>query len=229
MYWSVISIVYLFETWTYFVLGYLPFYSWFRLAFLAYLVLPQTQGARAIYVTHVVPFIHAHERQFETAIIKGVESAKASGLLYLQQLIDYVRVQLGLQPLDAMHPQQQQVSQTNYGTNTYVQGLLSRFYMPNVPGLGMLNNTETSANGSGDWMGFIGSTVSALTGKTDNDDVDSSAIYPPQLASSSLEERLEYIRGEEARVRQLTKALSYEKSLLHEARRRKKSRSARLW
>lgn len=227
MYWSVTSLVYLFETWTYYILRYLPFYSWFRVAFLAYLVLPQTQGARALYVTYVGPFIHDHEHQFEAAIIKTVESGKAAGLLYLQQLIDYVRMQLGFQSLDKMHPQQQQ--QTSQTTSTYTQGLLSRFYMPNFPGIGVASPTETAANGPGDLMGYIGSTVSALTGRTEGVDADSSSIYPAQMTSASLEEKLEYIRAEETKLQRLTQALNHQKNVLHEAHQKKHPSRPKWW
>ena len=103
-----------------------PFYSWIRLFFLCYLVLPQTQCARLLYVQYVDPFLEQHEREIEEFIANSHERAKALGLQYFYQLIDLIREKvLGLPPQTggASPPPPS-------GAGAYAQSLLSRFNMP---------------------------------------------------------------------------------------------------
>ncbi|KAJ6169403.1 hypothetical protein N7497_002246 [Penicillium chrysogenum] len=91
MYWVVLSVILLVESWTVFIIGWFPFYSWIRLGFMAYLVLPQTQGARTLYQDYVDPFLTHHEREIEEMIGNTHERAKALGLQYFYQAIDLIR------------------------------------------------------------------------------------------------------------------------------------------
>ncbi|KAJ5327836.1 TB2/DP1/HVA22-related protein [Penicillium brevicompactum] len=147
MYWVVLSIIIWAESWTYFIIGWFPFYSWIRLFFLSYLVLPQTQGARLLYQDYVDPFLAHHEREIEEFIGQTHERLKAMGLQYFWQAIDLIREKvLGLPPQRPETPPQQ-------GASSYAQSLLSRF---NLPAAG-------AAAASNDWYSVLSSAVGAAT------------------------------------------------------------------
>ena len=94
MYWVVYSIFVLIENWTYFIVGWLPFYAYFRLILLSYLVLPQTQGARLLYQSHVHPFLAKYEHDIDVFIVSAHENARKAGLEYLKKAIDFVKQNL---------------------------------------------------------------------------------------------------------------------------------------
>jgi Protein involved in membrane traffic len=104
-----------------------PFYSWIRLFFMAYLVLPQTQGARVLYQEYVEPFLVHHEREIDEFIGRTHERAKAAGLQYFYQAIDFIREKiLGLPPQRAATA----APPPPVGAAAYAQSLLSRFNLP---------------------------------------------------------------------------------------------------
>jgi uncharacterized membrane protein YgcG len=126
IYWVILSLILLVESWTVFILGWLPFYSWIRLFALSYLVLPQTQGAKLLYTNFVEPFITNHEHQIEVFIGDLHDKGSKAGLGYLKQLIDLIRQRLlGLPPTREAPPP----PPTATG---YAQSLLSRFAMPSA-------------------------------------------------------------------------------------------------
>lgn len=150
MYWVVLSAILMAESWTVFILGWFPFYSWIRLGFFAYLVLPQTQGARILYQGYVDPFLTHHEREIEEFIGSLHERAKALGLQYFYQAIDFVRERvLGLPPQRPQTP-------PPASATSYAQSLLSRFYLPSAVG----GNNPAPAN---DWYSAISSAVASVT------------------------------------------------------------------
>ena len=149
IYWIILSLILLVESWTVFILGWLPFYSWIRLLALSYLVLPQTQGAKLLYTNYVEPFIANHERQIETFIGDLHEKGSRAGLGYLKRLIDLIRERaFGLQPTRS-EPQPTQGPTTAAG---YAQSLLARFAMPSA-------RTPTTS----DFYSMLSGAVSAAT------------------------------------------------------------------
>ncbi|KAI5299138.1 hypothetical protein KEM56_003488, partial [Ascosphaera pollenicola] len=133
MYWVVIATFGLIESWTYWIISWTPFYSWIRLAFLSYLVLPQTQGARVIYQSYLDPFLYAHEDQIEEAIVKGHAYARDLGVQYMEQAIDFIRAKLGLPPVDRVRPIPQSTASTSpqaSSAGALASALLARFNMP---------------------------------------------------------------------------------------------------
>ncbi|KAJ3478932.1 hypothetical protein NLG97_g8450 [Lecanicillium saksenae] len=127
MYWVVFSICLLAESWvsfivtwfvvplhqrspehyvlTFFLLRRIPFYGYFRLLFLLYLILPQTQGARVLYEQYVHPFLQDNEDQIDEFIANSHERLKSTGLTYLRQAINYVREKfLGMPPSEPPPP-----------------------------------------------------------------------------------------------------------------------------
>ncbi len=48
----------------------IPFYYFFKMVFLLFLALPQTQGSTFIYQVHVAPLLRAHENQIDAVVSK---------------------------------------------------------------------------------------------------------------------------------------------------------------
>ncbi|KAJ5881903.1 TB2/DP1/HVA22-related protein [Penicillium soppii] len=147
MYWVVLSVIIWAESWTFFIIGWFPFYSWIRLFFLSYLVLPQTQGARFLYQDYVDPFLAHHEKEIEEMIGRTHERAKTLGLQYFYRAIELIREKLlGLPPQRPATPPQP-------GPASYAQSLLSRF---NIPAAG-------AAAASNDWYSVLSSALGTVT------------------------------------------------------------------
>lgn len=113
---------------------------------MAYLVLPQTQGARLLYQDYVDPFLTHHEREIEEMIGRTHERAKALGLQYFYQAVDFIRVKvLGLPPQPATPPPP--------GAASYAQSLLSRFNLP----------AGASGPATNDWFSVLSAAVGSVT------------------------------------------------------------------
>ncbi|KAJ5373280.1 TB2/DP1/HVA22-related protein [Penicillium concentricum] len=192
MYWVVLSVILLAESWTVFIIGWLPFYSWIRLGFMCYLVLPQTQGARLLYQDYVDPFLTHHEREIEEMIGHTHERAKALGLQYFYQAIDMIRQKvLGLPPQRPTTPPQP-------GAASYAQSLLSRFNIP-IAGAGA-GATGASANAN-DWYSVLSAAVGSVTsGKSrearDEELSASGNLLQRQLQSMSGAEKAHFISSQ---------------------------------
>lgn len=171
-------------------LGRFPFYSWIRLFFLSYLVLPQTQGARLLYEQYVDPFLAHHEREIEEFIGRSHERAKAMGLQYLNTLIDLVREKL--LGLPARRPQTPPSAAAS-GPAAYAQSLLSRF---NIPTAGYTSQGPGPAPASNDWYSAFTSAISAATGAsavgTGTRDVRPEELIPSQVESMSRADRARF-------------------------------------
>lgn len=173
MYWVVLSGILLAESWTVFIIGWFPFYSWIRLFFLSYLVLPQTQGARILFQQYVDPFFAQHEREIEELIGRTHERAKALGLQYFYQLIDIIREKVLGMP-SQQQQQQQMAPPPSAGAAGYAQALLSRFNLPSAnaaPGY--------AAAAGADWFSMVTSALGAVT---------SSSSAPAQSREAQIEQ-----------------------------------------
>ncbi|KAL1996456.1 hypothetical protein VTN49DRAFT_221 [Thermomyces lanuginosus] len=210
MYWVVLSGILVAESWVYFIVSWLPFYSWFRLFFLSYLVLPQTQGARIIYQTHVAPFFEKHERQIEEMIGRIHERAKTYGLQYFYQAVDWVREKiLGLEPRRRTTAAPPPAA----GPAAYAQALFSRFNLP---------TTATSAlpSSAADWYSTLTSAVTAITstGQSREDQAEelaaSGILRSDQVASMSRNERARFYANQRERLEVLVSALAREERQL---------------
>ncbi|CAK7265069.1 hypothetical protein SEPCBS119000_001322 [Sporothrix epigloea] len=135
MYWVVFSCVVLFESWTDWILVWVPFYYYFRLFFLLYLVLPQTQGARLLYQTHVHPWFARHEAQIDDIISSAHARLLSASMHYLKQAIAFLHDALGL-PVAPGTESQSAVLESPWsgesGSYSYSQSLLARFALPNA-------------------------------------------------------------------------------------------------
>ncbi|KAI1638231.1 TB2/DP1, HVA22 family-domain-containing protein [Biscogniauxia mediterranea] len=156
MYWSVFSCVVLVESWTQFILVWVPFYSWMRMFFLLWLVLPSTQGARQLYEAYLHPYLAENEAAIEEFIASAHDRLKAKGITYLQQAIELVRTRfLGLPPREI---QQQPSTRAASAPQGYTQALLARFSVP--ASRWAANNAGTAGH---DFYSLLAGAVSAAT------------------------------------------------------------------
>ncbi|OKL61969.1 hypothetical protein UA08_02567 [Talaromyces atroroseus] len=221
MYWVVLSGILLAESWTVFIIGWFPFYSWIRLFFLSYLVLPQTQGARILFQEYVDPFFEQHEREIEEFIGRSHERAKTIGLQYFYQLVDLIKEKvLGMPP---QQQQQQAVSPHATGPAGYAQSLLSRFNLPSS-GPGAPQGLVVG----GDWYSLVTSALGAVTSSstttsprgTRNLDAQaeqlsaSGILHPDRVAKLSRNEKARFYSSQRERLEILVSALEKEERKL---------------
>jgi hypothetical protein len=154
---------------------------------MAYLVLPQTQGARTLYQDYVDPFLTHHEREIEDMIGNTHERAKALGLQYFYQAIELIRQKvLGLPPQRPTTPPQP-------GAASYAQSLLSRF---NIPTAGASGTSNTN-----DWYSVLSTAVGSVTsGKSrearDQELSASGNLLQRQMQSMSGAEKAHFISSQ---------------------------------
>lgn len=187
-----------------------PFYSWIRLAFLSYLVLPQTQGARILFQDYVDPFFEQHERQIEELIGQGHERAKALGLQYFYQLVDLIREKvMGLPPRQAATAAPPQAT----GAAGYAQSLLSRFNLPTT----IVNNGQSTG---GDWYSLVTSAMTAVTstGQSREAQVEelsaSGILHSDRVAGLSRSDKAKFYSSQRERLEVLVSALEKEEHKL---------------
>ncbi|KAL8243677.1 hypothetical protein R6Q59_009935 [Mikania micrantha] len=129
IYFIMLSLTLFFESWTVFILGWFPFYSWFRLFFLLYLVLPQTQGAKILYLQYVEPYIVSHEKNIDHFIGEAHDRLESMGLSYLSVVVEWIREKVLGQA--SPQPTKPAAGAAGYGAAaSYASDLLSRFAMP---------------------------------------------------------------------------------------------------
>ena len=158
MYWSVLSCALLVESWAEFILVWVPFYSYIRLFFLLYLVLPQTQGARYLYETYLHPYLEENETHIEDFIASAHDRLKAAGMAYLKQAIEILKTKvLGLPP--TQEEAQPASIRTDAASQGYTQALLNRFSVPAA------RWASTGATNAGtEFYNLLAGAVSAATG-----------------------------------------------------------------
>ncbi|EEH19803.2 hypothetical protein PABG_02062 [Paracoccidioides brasiliensis Pb03] len=204
MYWVVMSLILLAESWTYFIVGWFPFYSWIRLFALSYLVLPQTQGAKLLYQRYVDPFLFHHEREIEQFISQAHRSAKAVGLEYFYKAVDLVRDKvLGLPPIAPVAPP---TPPQSAGAGAFAQSLLSRFSIPAASSL---------ANPASDLFSLLAAAMAPgpASGSREVQAEELSAsgkLMPDNIASASKAEQAEYILRQKERLGMLMSAFDRE-------------------
>lgn len=144
----------------------IPLYSYIRLLFLLYLVLPQTQGARVIYTTYIHPYLEENETQIEELIATTHDKMKAAGIAYLKRAIEAFRTQvLGLPPNPAAQQAESNVP-ASQRPRSYTQALLDRFQLPQAQWSGNAGSTTGQ-----DFYNFLSNAVNAATAavvSTDN-------------------------------------------------------------
>jgi hypothetical protein len=210
LYWVVLSLLLLVESWTVFIIGWFPFYSWIRLIALSYLVLPQTQGAKILYYTYIEPFIVQHEQDIDIFIGQAHERLSAAGLGYLNQLIDlFVERILGRAPISSTS----HTVSASQNTASYAQSLFSRFAIPSA--------RDSIVAPASDFYGMLSGAVAAVsttmparTRDTQADPLSFSTLYPKSLTNASTAEKLDFITAQREKLAVLIKALDREQQTL---------------
>ncbi|KAL8861496.1 MAG: hypothetical protein Q9178_002020 [Gyalolechia marmorata] len=200
MYWVVISCFSLIEYWTFFIVSWIPFYSYLRLFLLSYLVLPQTQGAHLIYQSYIHPFLAHHESDIDVLITNAHDRAKAVGLQYLKRAIDFVKQNLlGMQAQHAPPPRTGE---------TYAQNLLSRFNLPSA--------RQGLAAPAGDFYGLLSAAIGHVGAAGGNRAVQveemsrSGTLIPKDITDNA--EKMSFLATQRERLRVLLTALDKEAS-----------------
>lgn len=184
----------------------IPFYSYFRLLFLLYLVLPQTQGARAIYEDYVHPFLEDYESHIDDFIATAHDRLKAEGLAYIRQAIEYVKTNILNMPPS---PPAAVAAPEPSGTQSYSQALFARFSVPAARWSG-------SANAGADFYNFLAGAVAAASNATGGLGSGGKAgtgtgwdsIIPSNLVSPT--EKMNFIAAQRDRLTFILKALDDE-------------------
>lgn len=200
MYWTTLSIFFLIESQFYFILYWIPFYSWMRLAVHLYLVAPGQQGCVLIYKEYLHPFLEEHERQIDQFIAESHSKARVAGLDAVKKVIEYVRVRLlGLEPRRPTPPPSRNVS--------YTTQLFNRFAMPSA-------REGLAAAGTSDLFSLLGKALqqttygdSTSTEAQAHDLAASGTLIPPDLAG---EERSDFVNTQRERLRTLLQAFDAE-------------------
>ena len=215
IYFIILSLALLFESWTLFIIGWFPFYSWIRLFFLLYLVLPQTQGAKILYLTYVEPFIVQHEHDIDVFIGETHHRLEGFGLGYLNLAIDWLRDTILGQKSPASGSTPTNVSAAGYATN-----LLSRFTMP-AAGVGA---TTSASNVYGMLSGVAGAAMGGMSnmnlsaGRTRDFASTSYAhdqpLIPENMHASSPEEKSRYLAQHRERLSSMLHAIDKEQQSL---------------
>ncbi|KAJ5604888.1 hypothetical protein N7510_010042 [Penicillium lagena] len=208
MYWVVLSVILLAESWTVFIIGWFPFYSWIRLFFLSYLVLPQTQGARLLYQDYVDPFLAHHEHEIEELIGRTHERAKTLGLQYFSMLVEMIRERV------LRLPPQRPVTPPPTGPAGYAQSLLSRFNLPSA--------AVSSAAPANDWYSALSSAIGSVTspGKSREARAEelsaSGTLLQQKMETMSRTEKAQYISAQRETLDFLRSTLAREEQTLGE-------------
>ncbi|KAB5582927.1 HVA22 family TB2/DP1 protein [Coniochaeta sp. 2T2.1] len=227
MYWVVLACALLVESWTEWFLVWIPFYAYLRLLFLLYLVLPQTQGARIIYQTHIQPWLHDNEQQIEDFIASAHYRLKQAGINYLKRAIELLRTNvLGLPPsppsaasaADAGHAGQ---GQGQGQAQSYTQTLLARFSLPAARWGG---RDTLGGTGASDFYNLLASAVGAATGSSTSATEPESGLVPDNIQGASA--KMSFIAAQRERLALLMTALDKEASQLQTEAAADKSRAS---
>ncbi|KAH6894449.1 TB2/DP1, HVA22 family-domain-containing protein [Thelonectria olida] len=226
MYWVVISCFLLAESWVYFIVSWIPFYGYFRLLFLLYLILPQTQGARFLYEEKVHPFLEENETQIDEFITSAHNRLTDAGIAYLKLAIEHFKTKvLGFPPSEPTPPPTPEPT----GPQSYTQSLLSRFSVPAARWTGstgagpdfynLLSGVVAAATSSGTQASGSGPTTATSSATATSRGFTSSAtLIPPHLQDSN--EKMTFISAQRDRLNIVLSALDREaQSLRTEAQR----------
>ncbi|KAI1100344.1 TB2/DP1, HVA22 family-domain-containing protein [Jackrogersella minutella] len=216
MYWSVLSCALLVESWTEFILTWIPFYSYMRLFFLLYLVLPQTQGARVLYETYLHPYLEENETAIEDFIASAHDRLKAAGMAYLKRAIELLRTQvLGMPPRE-----QEEETRATAAPQGYTQALLARFSVPAA----RWTNNNAGTPGT-DFFNMLAGAVGAAAGnfatQAKNPESSTATLIPENI--SGADEKITFITAQRERLALMMGALDKEAQQLEKSEEERKT------
>lgn len=210
IYFTILSLALLFESWTLFIIGWIPFYSWFRLIFLLYLVLPQTQGAKILYLNYLEPYIVHHEGQIDQFIGETHARLQKMGLGYMNFIIEWIRDRI----LGQKSPQPQQSQPVTY--SSVASDLLARFAMPGARTNAPMQPGATSAGVYGMMSNLAGA---AFAGQSTSRSAATEAASVPSslfqdIPGGNSAEKSDFINAQRSRLSGLLRALDNEQQNL---------------
>ncbi|KAI1118198.1 TB2/DP1, HVA22 family-domain-containing protein [Nemania sp. NC0429] len=224
MYWSVLSCALLVESWTEFVLVWVPFYSWIRLGFLLWLVLPSTQGARVLYEGYLHPYLEENELAIEEFIASAHDRFRAAGVRYLRQAIELIRTRVfNLPPSEDTSAAAAPAAAAPQG---YTQALLARFRVPAAQWVG--NNAGAAGH---DFYNLLAGAVNAAAGGLSTTTAKSDVATPGTLIPENIggaQEKITFIAAQRERLAFMLGALDREAAeLQHNEENRKAAEQSR--
>lgn len=211
MYWVVLSCALLVESWLYWFLFWyapnpgarpkegrrntidvqvpnnstirVPFYSYMRLMFLLYLVLPQTQGARFLYEEYLHPRIEEHEAAIEELIASSHDRLRAAGIDYLNRAIELLKTNVFGLPPTVEPAGARAAGDQPQNAHSYTQSLLARFNLPSTKWNQTQAASAAAAQGAGggltaDFFNLLSSAVSTAA-------ASATAPAPPSASAPS--------------------------------------------
>lgn len=204
----------------------MPFYSWFRLFFLLYLVLPQTQGAKLLYLSYFEPWIVHHERQIDDFIGQTHKRLEQMGLGYMNIVIEWIREKILGQSSPQSHNIAAAAAPGTAGYVNYASDLLSRFAMPAArtsaaPAvqagagagnsvLGMLSSAAGAALGSGLGASASTNTLRAVPPSAQASGSPNPDSFLSNLSAMPSDQKSTYITNQRDRLTAMLKALDRE-------------------
>ena len=190
----------------------IPFYAYIRLLFHLYLVLPQTQGARILYQSHLQPYLHDNERGIEDFIASAHHRLRQAGISYLKRAIELLRTNvLGLPPSP---PSAAAASSSSVGGEgqSYTQTLLARFSLPGArwgaAGAAGQGSAADFYNLLASAVGAASASSAATTGSAPG------VLVPDDIRGASA--RMSFIAAQRERLAALMSALDREASQIQE-------------
>jgi hypothetical protein len=185
-----------------FILAWVPFYSWLRFFVHLYLILPGSQGATFLYEEYIDPFLYHHEREIDEFITDTHDRARSAGLSYLQQGIEWVKVNvMGFAPQAPQTPPRPGQS--------YAQTFMSRVAIPNARGDNLTNLVSQALSGASALYSGNQSAQAAEVNRSAN-------LIPENIRNN--DDRASYVTSQRQRLATLLQAFDREEDNLRSQR-----------
>lgn len=202
MYFVTLSLLTTLENTFDFILGWVPFYAWFRFFIHLYLILPGEQGANFLYREYIEPFLYHHEREIDDFITDAHDRAKAAGLSWIQVGIEWVKVNvMGFAPQKPERPPP--------AGQTYAQTFMSRFTMPQARGDNLTNLVSQALSGASALYAGNQTAQAEMMSR-------SSTLVPDTIRNN--DDRMSYVMNQRERLETLLKAFDREQDSLRSQR-----------
>ena len=178
-----------------------------------YLVLPQTQGAKLLWLDYLEPFIVHHESQIDNLINEVHAKLQQFGLGYVNNIVEIIRERVLGQKSPQPPPQGAGAGAAGSNYGSYAADLLSRFAMPQAR---QETASTLASGGAGGAFGALSSfATSYMAGPGQRRDVAAEAAsipdsLPRDMSSVSSHEKASAIAGQKERLTNILRQLESE-------------------